>query len=509
MQWLNKIIDEIIARHPQGEIIIESGISPSGSYHMGYLREIITCDAVKLELQRRGHQARHIHFVDDLDGFRKVPAGLPPGYEKYLGKPLCDMPAPDGSGQSYADYALKDFLDSVAKLGIEIDVIRSHERYRAGFFTKAIEKTLQDLPKVRKVLEEVSGRQLEKDWAPIQVNEDGYLKNRRFVSIDVAAKKITYLDPSDAEQVTDYSAGEVKLNWRLDWPSRWWLMGVNVEPFGRDHGTKGGSYDTGAALMKEVFDAPAPLPIPYDFVNRAGDTKKMSASKGNGILMSEVVTVLPPEVARYFILRYPPAKQLFFDPQGGVVRLIDEYAELLAKTEKTKADEQLIELSGHGIQSTVSSVPFSHLVSSYQAALKDPAKTLEIIGRTEERPIEESQKAIIEKQLVFIEQWLQKWAPDEVKFELAKSVEAAGFSETERAYLVRLADEIAAAPNDADGEWFHKTIYDLKDEFGLQPKEIFEPLYRALIGQESGPRAGWFLSILPRDWLVKRLRLEA
>jgi lysyl-tRNA synthetase class 1 len=509
MQWLNKIIDEIIARHPEGEIIIESGISPSGSYHMGYLREIITCDAVKLELQRRGRRARHIHFVDDLDGFRKVPAGLPPEYEKYLGKPLCDMPAPDGSGQSYADYALKGFLDSVAKLGIEIDVIRSHERYRAGFFTKAIEKTLQDLPKVRKVLEEVSGRQLEKDWAPIQVNEDGYLKNRRFVSIDVATKKITYLDPGDAEQVTDYSAGEVKLNWRLDWPSRWWLMGVNVEPFGRDHGTKGGSYDTGVGLMKEVFNAQAPLPIPYDFVNRAGDTKKMSASKGNGILMSEVVTVLPPEVARYFILRYPPAKQLFFDPQGGVVRLIDEYAELLAKAKKTKADEQLIELSGHGIQPTVSNVPFSHLVSSYQAALKDPAKTLEIIGRTEKRPIEELQKTIIEKQLVFIEQWLQKWAPDDVKFELAESVEVARFSETDKAYLARLADKIAAAPKDADGEWFHKTIYDLKDELGLQPKEMFEVLYRALIGQESGPRAGWFLSILPRDWLVKRLRLES
>lgn len=509
MQWLNKIIDEIVARHPEGEIIIESGISPSGSYHMGYLREIITCDAVKLELQRRGRQARHIHFVDDLDGFRKVPAGLPSEYEKYLGKPLCDMPAPDGSGQSYADYALKDFLDSVAKLGIEIDVIRSHERYRAGFFTKAIEKTLQDLPKVRKVLEEVSGRQLEKDWAPIQVNEDGYLKNRRFVSIDVAAKKVTYLDPTDAEQITNYSAGEVKLNWRLDWPSRWWLMGVNVEPFGRDHGTKGGSYDTGAALMKEVFDAPAPLPIPYDFVNRAGDTKKMSASKGNGILMSEVVTVLPPEVARYFILRYPPGKQLFFDPQGGVVRLIDEYAELLAKAEKTKADEQLIELSSHGIQPTVSNVPFSHLVSSYQAALKDPAKTLEIIGRTEKRPIKELQKTIVEKQLVFIEQWLQKWAPDDVKFELAEAVEATEFSETEKAYLAKLADKIAAAPKDADGEWFHKTIYDLKDELGLQPKETFETLYRALIGQESGPRAGWFLSILSRDWLVKRLRLEA
>jgi lysyl-tRNA synthetase class I len=37
---------------------------------------------------------------------------------------------------------------------------------------------------------------------------------------------------------------------------------------------------------------------------------------------------------------------------------------------------------------------------------------------------------------------------------------------------------------------------------------MFTTLYRALIGQTSGPRAGWFLSILPREWLVKRLSLK-
>ena len=42
----------------------------------------------------------------------------------------------------------------------------------------------------------------------------------------------------------------------------------------------------------------------------------------------------------------------------------------------------------------------------------------------------------------------------------------------------------------------------------MTPQQVFKPLYRALIGQESGPRAGWFLSILPRDWLIKRLNLE-
>jgi len=514
MQWLNKIIDEAIKRQPEGEIIVESGISPSGTYHMGYLREIITCDAIVKGLKLRDRTARHIHFVDDLDGFRKVPSGLPAGYEQYLGIPLCDMPAPDGSNQSYADYALKSFLASVAKLGVKMDVMRSHEKYRQGFFVPAIEKSLDSIDKVKQVLEEVSGRKLDDQWSPIQVNEEGYLKKRPFVGIDTTKKTIDYLDKNGVPQTISYAKGDVKLDWRLDWPARWWLMGVNVEPFGRDHATKGGSYDTGSVLMKAVFGTEAPQAVPYNFINRAGETKKMSASKGNGIEISEVVSVLPPEVIRYFVLRAAPDKPLFFDPQGGVVRLIDEFAELLAKENKSDNDQQLTALCTDGLDHiTVSNVPFSHLVASYQAALKDPTKTMDIIERTEHAKTVKEQASIIEHELKFIDQWLAKWAPEDVKFELLQKTDRSQFSVAQKQFLAQLADKIEKAldppAGGADGEWFHAAIYGLKDTSSLEPKEMFSTLYQVLIGKESGPRAGWFLSILQRDWLINRLRLEA
>jgi lysyl-tRNA synthetase class 1 len=509
MLWLNKIVDELEKRHPKGEIVTESGIAPSGSYHMGYLREIITTDAVVRELRRRGREAKHIHFVDDMDGFRKVPSYLPAEYEQYLGKPLCDIPAPDGSKKSYADVAFESFADSVAALGIEIDVMRSHEKYRSGFFTEAIEKTLDDIDQVRKVLEDVSGRKLGEEWSPIQVNEGGYLKKRPFKGIDKKAKTITYLDKDNKQQTISYESGDVKLDWRLDWPARWWLLGIEAEPFGRDHATKGGSFDTGAALVKDVFGIQAPVPIPYDFVNRAGDTKKMSASKGNGILMSEVVTVLPPEVARYFILQAPPSRLLFFDPEGGVVRLIDEFAALLAKPDKTDSDKQLIASCTEGIpEITVSNVPFSLLVASYQAALKDPTKTLDTMRRTEYKETVNKQEETIKKELRFIDEWLKRWAPDDVKFELSDKVDAKQFSDKQKQYLSELADKIEKAPKDADGEWFHLAIYEFKDKLDLPPKELFSTLYQAIIAKNAGPRAGWFLSLLPREWLIKRLRFE-
>ena len=509
MQWLNKIADEVITRHPEGEILVSSGVSPSGKYHVGTLREVLTADAILLILRERGRKVRHLHFVDDLDGLRKVPVGVPAEFSKYLGIPVCDVPAPDGSGQSYADYYLSDFVSNIGRLGIDMEVVRSHEKYRAGWFVPSIEKALKNISKARQILENVSGHKLGEEYSPIQVNEEGYLKKRPFVAIDEKNKTIRYLDKDGEEKETSYAKGEVKLDWRLDWPARWWQLSVNVEPFGRDHATKGGSYDTGAFLVRDIFGGEAPLPVPYNFINRAGETKKMSKSAGNTVTITELLEVLPPEIIRFFVLRFPPQKQLYFDQTDGVVRLIDEYAELLAKPDKTSKDKLLLEIAAGPIgENTISNIPFSHLVASYQASLKDADKTLEVISRTEHADVAGAQAETIKKELAYINNWLDKWAPDDIKFELRKEINAAEFSDAEKEFLQTLAQKIEQAPKAADGEWFHKAIYDLKDEVGMEPKAIFGTLYRALIGKTSGPRAGWFLSILPRDWLIKRLELK-
>src|SRR5205085_2921538 len=141
-------------------------------------------------------------------------------------------------------------------------------------------------------------------------------------------------------------------------------------------------------------------------------------------------------------------------------KLIDDYAQLLAKPDKSDDEKQLLDISRAGADTTVSSIPFSHLVDSYQAALKDPDKTLEILMRTEYKDAASSQAEIIKKELAFIDNWLNKWAPLDVKFELLKKVDPAEFNDSEKQYLTALSQKIAEAPADADGEWFHKAIYE-------------------------------------------------
>lgn len=508
MQWLNKIVDEAVARQPKGEILIESGGSPSGTYHLGHLRELVICDAILLELRGRGREARHVYYVDDLDALRKIPGNVPAEFDKYLGQALCDVPSPDGLAKSYADFFIQGLIDASAALGIDVEFIRSYKKYRAGFFVPAIEIALEKAEDIAKILEKVSGHKLGDSYSPIQIMEGEYLKKRPFVSIDKDKQTLVYLDKDGAKQGISYAKGQVKLDWRIDWPARWWLLKVGVEPAGRDHSTKGGSFDTGLAIAKDVFDIPGPLPVPYDFINLAGDNKKMSASAGTGLDAATSARILPPEVFRYFILRAAPGKRLYFDPVDGLVKLIDEFVALVAKPDKTKDEEQLLDISRRGLKEiTVAPVPFSHLVASYQSALKDPNKTLEAIRRT--GYAKDLDERVVKNELRYIDEWLKEWAPEDVKFELRQKIDSSEFSQDQKNFLAKLAEKIASAPTDADGEWFHKVIYDLQEKVGMEPRAAFEILYKALIGKTSGPRAGWFLSILPRDWLIKRLNLEA
>lgn len=512
MQWLNQIIDEVTARHPAGDILIESGSAPSGTYHLGHLRELVTCDAILLGLRRRGRTARHVQFVDDMDALRKIPGNLPPEYEKYLSYPLSDVPAPQGGAdRSLADHFLQGLVDACATLGIEVEYIRARQRYREGWYVPAIERALEHIPQIRHALEKVSGRKLDDSYSPIQIMENGRLKNRTFLGIDTAAKTVRYEDADGQAHIAHYDRGDVKLDWRLDWPGRWWLQHVDVEPSGRDHMTKGSSYDTGVAIMESVYEAEPPYPVAYDFINMVGDTKKMSASKGTGLDATEGSKIMPPEVVRYFILRAAPSKRLYFDPANGVVQLMDEFAALAAKPNKSDSEQQLWNICTRGDDThrSVSRVPFSHLVASYQASLKDADKTLAVIKRTEYAQVAEEEASIIREELRFIDEWLRLRAPEEVKFSLAQQVVPADFTESEKTFLQALGEKVAIAPADADGTYFHEAIYGLKDGMGMAPKELFTTLYRALIGKNSGPRAGWFLSILPRDWLVKRLKFEA
>jgi lysyl-tRNA synthetase class 1 len=510
--WLNNVVDEIIAQYPEGEIVVSSGISPSASYHIGHFREVLTADGLAWGIRQRGRQARHIHFVDNFDPLRKRYDFLPAEYENYVGWPICLIPAPDGSDKSYATYFSEEFQQQAAKMGVEMEVMYSYEdQYKNGKMVPMIEAAVAHGKKIREIFDQVANRKLSEDWMPIQILSDSKSFNEwRYKGIDTKSKTITYTDQDGKKGVISYTDGRVKLNWRLDWPARWALWGVQVEPYGKEHATKGGSYDTGAEFVKAVFRANPPFPLAYDTINLVGDHKKMSSSLGNLVTPAQALEIMPPEILRYFVYRNLPKRVLYFDSGLGLYNLIDEYSkaeEAVHAGEPHEFAEAYKVASAISSKRTITSVPFNHLVSVYQAAQGDGARVVDILNRTGYETVVSQQKDILQREIPYVANWLEKYAPESVKFAVQDKLPEVTLTEEQISFASILANKIASA-SELDGQAMHETIYAAKEEADIQPAQAFKALYLLILGKDSGPKAGWFLSSLPKDWLVKRLKRE-
>src|SRR5215510_15916316 len=105
--WTEQVADRVEQearrrKGPGATIVCASGVSPSGPIHLGNLREVMTVHLVSEELRSRGRNVDHIHSWDDFDRLRKIPAGAPEEFGKYVGNALSDVPDPWGEYESYA-----------------------------------------------------------------------------------------------------------------------------------------------------------------------------------------------------------------------------------------------------------------------------------------------------------------------------------------------------------------------------------------------------------------------
>jgi len=521
--WLDIAVREILAAFPEGEIIVSSGISPSASYHIGHFREIMTADALAWGIKQAGRQAKHVHVVDNFDPLRKRYSFLPESFEAYVGWPISLVPDPfDGcraEHKTYAEHFYREFEGYARQMGIYPDeVVRSYEDlYASGRMAKNIEKAVAGVAKIKSISLEVSKRELPDDWLPLQLlGPNKSFTELTYQGIDPKRRLITAVSADGAVHELDYSLGQVKLNWRLDWPARWQVLGVRVEPFSaQEHGAAGGSYDTGVAFSRAVFGFEPPIPgVRYANIHMLGDTKKMSSSKGNLITPAEALAIMPPEVLRYFVIRSRPDRTLFWDAGQSLFNLIKEFAftkEALedgGTPEYADAYRFAAAVSVDGETATISSVPFDHLVQVYQAARGDNQRALAMIERTGFGAYVQKQTPAILNELIFVANWLEHYAPDSVKFTVQDKLPQVELTALQRTFLSDLADRIKASGSDLDGQAMHEAIYAAKDAAELQPAEAFKALYRVILDKESGPKAGWFLSSLERSWLIARLRLQ-
>jgi lysyl-tRNA synthetase class 1 len=502
--WLDLAVQDILQKYPEGEIVVSSGISPSASYHFGHFREIMTADALAWSLRQCGRKARHVHVVDNFDPLRRWYDFLPPADKDYAGYPVALVPDPVGDCHpSYADHFYDEFHALFKPMGLEPEILKSYEDlYRPNHMTPYIEKALDHIDDIKAIFQKSSKRELPEDWTPVQVLDD----NNHFVK----GRRATWDRDTKTLNGRSYESGNAKLDWRLDWPARWAYLKVNVEPFGaQEHGAAGSSYDTGKQFARAVFGVEPPYgKVQYGHIHLPGDNIKMSSSKGNLITAKQALDIAPAEVLRYFIVRSRPERKIYFDPGAGLYNLIDEFAAAQSDPNHEFRDAYNFAVAG-GTKRIISSVPFKHLVQVYQAAQTDSARTLDVLSRTGYEKQARDEQDQIQAELIFVKNWLEKYAPDELKFTVQPSLPDAALTDAQRSFLTILASQLSAQTGEISGQAMHELIYAAKDQENLSPKEAFQALYRVILGKDYGPKAGWFLASLDRDWLIRRLTLEA
>lgn len=509
MHWADVIADELLRKGDTHTIA--TGITPSGHIHVGNMREILTGDLIHRALKDRGGNSTLVYLGDTFDPLRKVYPFLDKSYKQYIGRPLSEIPCPCGGHESYAVHFLEPFLESLDKLGVDYTPIMIHELYQQGKYAESTRKVIENREPIQEILERVSGRTLPEDWFPY-TPKCGSCGTFGATVTGYEHPYVHYTCTCSHEGKADIRTDDGKLPWRVDWPARWWFLGITCEPFGKDHGAAGGSYDTGSEIVEKVFDRPPPHPLMYEWIQLKGKGA-MSSSTGVVVTGAEMLKLTPPEVLRFLVAKQNAFKHIDFDPGLGILNLVDEYDrhERIYYDLEDVADagdmKRAYTLSDPHVSTTIPEtmalqVPYRHLVTLVQ--LTDDFTELQSrVMRTEgiDSFTPEAEEHLRER-VKCVRYWLENMAPENVKFALQSELPEVELSDEERSFLGSLSVSLASTPWEAEA--IHTSIHDASGTIGA--KKGFKALYKVILGKTRGPRLGFFLSSLDQSFVIERLK---
>jgi lysyl-tRNA synthetase class 1 len=523
--WADETAAKIIREKGDKECYTcASGITPSGTVHIGNFREIISVDLVVRALRNLGKKVRFIYSWDDYDVFRKVPQNMPnqEELEKYLRYPITIAPDPWGRDESYARHHEVDIETTLPRIGIYPEFLYQAQRYRSSQYAAGIRKALEHREALKRILDKFRDEEhkIQGEWWPAGV------------FCGKCSRDSTDVDGWDGEWNISYhctmcghqesldlrNAKEVKLGWRIDWPMRWEYEKVDFEPAGKDHHSRGGSFDTARYICKEVYNWDAPVSFRYDFIGTKGLAGKMSSSSGKVITIEDLLKVYTPEVARYLFAGTRPNTEFTISFDLDVIKIYEDYdkTERIAFKVEIPKDEtvyrkerRIYELSQPGDMPEIMpcQIPFRHLCNLVQIADGDIEKTLAGIKQTQK--LTEDQFTRLRARTVCAKYWVEECAPEEFRFRLRRPGGNAfsELTETEAAAVRNLRDKvIARIETYGDDKSCAEAIYGVAGDRGMDGKILFRAAYQALIGKDQGPRLANFLRSVNKERLLEILK---
>lgn len=500
-----------------------SGITPSGTVHLGNFREIITVDLVARALADQGKKVRFIYSWDDYDVFRKVPANMPnpETLEKYLRYPITLVPDTTGRDENYARHHEVDIETQLPRIGIHPEFLYQAQRYRANRYAEGIKIALQNRETIKECLNEYRDEQhkikAEENYWPASIFCAKCNRDTTQITDYDGEYGVSYKCECGCEEKIDIRKfSGIKLGWRIDWPMRWNEEKVVFEPGGKDHISPGGSYDTAKLVSKRIYGWDAPITMRYDFVNLKGVPGKMSSSKGKVIALPDALDVYQAEVLRYIFAGTRPNTEFAISFDMDVLKVYEDYDKterIVYGVDKAKNDEQfekekriyvLSQIDGKIPETMPYQITFRMLTTLLQTYSGDIDAVLKSLPN-----LKPEQEERLRRRAECAWFWITHSAPDcapEFCFSLRSDGSKAELSGDVLKAVQRVRDEVVPRLEtfSTDKEC-QQAMYDIATELGLEAKALFAALYDALIAKDQGPRLGGFLRIIGKEKLLALL----
>lgn len=503
MFWLDRIFGQIEAqlkdKIASGKtLLIRDEKTASGRVHVGSMRALALHQAIAERLGEAGVPHTFKFEINDMDPMDGLPVYLDADvYKKEMGKPLFAIPSPDGKAKNFAEYFAEEYIEAIRAAGFAPEFYRATDLYFGGRMNEAIRLVLDKAEAVRRVYKEVSGAERPSDWYALSVicencGKVGTTKvsgwDGEAVTYNCYPTAVTWAEGCGHSGKVSPFDGKAKLPWKVEWAAKWFVLGVDIEGGGKDHYSKGGARDVARHIAKEVFNYPEPFGVPNEFFLIGG--KKMSSSRGEGASAKSIVELVPQKIFRLALFGKDINQQITFDPEGDTISVLYDQYDSLAEHYWKEADDDYARLfrylHPHDNFPAQQTLPrFSQVAFVVQMPHMDLYK---------EFP--QADKAELDERAEYARRWLGAYAPEKFVFKLQETLPEVVLTPEQKSHLKQIAEFLAASPN-AGGEEIHAKLHELK---------AFEEIYLVFLGKDHGPKAGWFLASLDRDFVLGRLR---
>lgn len=515
VHWADQTAEKIIReRGDLSSYTCASGITPSGTVHIGNFREIISVDLVVRALRDRGKNVRFIYSWDDYDVFRKVPANMPKPelLEQYLRYPITEVPDTFERDTSYARHHEHDVESVLPLVGICPEFLYQAERYGAGMYAAGMKKAMDNRAELRDILNTYRDdeHKMTEEYWPVSVFCTKCRKDTTTVDSWDNDWSLHYSCECGHDEVLDLrKTDSAKLGWRVDWPMRWEHEKVVFEPAGKDHHSQGGSFDTARLVAERIYNWQAPVSFRYDFIGLKGLPGKMSSSKGAVISLAEVLKVYPPEIARYLFASTRPNTEFSISFDLDVIKIYEDYDKTeriawgidTAKNDEVYAKERRIyELSQPEKMPPCSAyqIPFRHLCNLLQINSGDIEAVLKTIP-----DIKPEQLDRFKTRAACAWFWITECAPEEFRFTLRTDGQTVPLEDAAVQAVRAIRDNLLPRMDELDEKAFSTALYDTAHACAMEPKTLFTAIYKVLIGKEQGPRLAGFMKIIGKERLAQ------